>query len=159
MARTPQGLLDPYLKTAREPARDARAQVKAVANPASAKRSAFFAPGTKVPKVPAGLQKVKRPEGTLITNSPRHAAAFAAPAALNEAHLAPLLGYPESKRQAMASGAPHVVQGRSPAGAVVHESLASPGRMGAALGAASAAVPGGSVVITSPAAALARRKR
>ena len=76
---------------------------------------------------------------------------------MTDGHLAKQLGYPESKRQAIASGAPRVVQGRTPSGAVAHESVASPAGTRAAVRAAAAAVPGGRVVVTSPLAALFRR--
>ena len=150
-------MVDPFMKTTREPARDTRAQVAAVKNPASAKQSAFIAKGTVVPKA-TGLLKVKRPEGTLLTKNPAHAATFAAPGPLTSGRVAPVLGYPETKRQAIASGRPLVVQGRTPGGAVAHESLASPGGLLAAALAAKAAVPKGSVKVLTPQAVQTRRK-
>ena len=159
----PVGLLDAaMMRTTREPPRDVRAQVRAVANPASAKQAAFVAKGTAVPKkLPPGLAKVTRPAGTLVTNSPAHAAAFARAPLVTPSTLAPLLGYPESKGAAIAraGGKPVVVQGRAPSGAVAHESVASPGPgvLAAALS-AKAAVPGGKVVVTTPEAVQARRK-
>lgn len=161
------------MKTTREPKRDVAAQVAAVADPASAKRAAFMAKGTKVPaRLPAGTAKISRPEGTLVTNSPVHAAAFAAPGPLGP-RMPGLLGYPESKGSAIvgnviargtpvvgnviARGTPVVVQGRK-GNAVVHESLASPRGLLAAGLAAKAAVPKGRVVVTTPAAVQARRK-
>jgi hypothetical protein len=154
MARKSQGLLG----TLPEPVADVAAQIGAVADPRSPKTSAFMAKGTKVPRtLPAGLVKATRPEGTLVTNSPAQAKQFAKARTVTEGHLAKQLGYPESKRQAIASGAPRVVQGRTPSGAVAHESVASPGGVGAAARAAAKAVPGGRVVVTSPLAALFRR--
>lgn len=145
------------MRTTKEPARDVKAQVAAVADPASAKRAAFMAKGTAVPKrLPAGTAKISRPEGTLVTNSPAHAAAFAAPGPLGP-RMPGLLGYPESKGAAIASGAPLVVQGRK-GNAVAHESVASPRGLLAAALAAKAAVPRGKVVVTTPAAVQARRK-
>jgi hypothetical protein len=146
------------MRTTREPTRDTRAQVAAVLDPASAKQAAFMAKGTKVPPVPVGLLKVKRPEGTLVTRSPSHAVAFAAPRQLTTNVMAPLLGYPESKPAAIASGNPLVVQGRTRRGAVAHESVASPGGLLAAALAAKAAVPGGRVKVLTPQAMQARRK-
>jgi hypothetical protein len=147
------------MTTTREPARDVRAQVAAVASPASAKQAAFIAKGTPVPATP-GMLKVKRPEGTLVTKSPAHAAAFAAQKRLIPAAMAPLLGYPESKGAAIAAsgGKPLVVQGRTPKGAVAHESVASPGGLLDAALAAKAAVPAGKVKVMTPEQVLARRK-
>jgi hypothetical protein len=154
MARKPQGLLG----TLPEPVADVAAQIGAVADPRSPKTSAFMAKGTKVPRtLPPGLVKATRPEGTLVTNSPAQAKQFAKARTVTDGHLAKQLGYPESKRQAIASGAPRVVQGRTPSGAVAHESVASPGGVPAAARAAARAVPGGRVVVTSPLAALFRR--
>ena len=149
------------MRTTREPKRDVAAQVKAVANPASAKQAAFVARGTPVPaKLPPGVAKVKRPEGTLLTNSPAHAATFSRAPLVTPSTMAPLLGYPESKGRAIAAsgGKPVVVQGRTPGGAVAHESVASPPGLLAAALAAKAAVPGGKVRVMTPQAALARRK-
>jgi hypothetical protein len=157
MARKPtQGLLG----TLPEPVADVAAQIAAVADPRSAKTSAFMAKGTKLPRsLPAGLVKATRPEGTLVTNSPAQAKQFKA-RTLTDGHLAKQLGYPESKRHALAaSGAQRavLVQGRTPSGAVAHESVASPAGVRAAAKAAAKAVPGGHVVVTSPLAALFRR--
>jgi hypothetical protein len=153
MARKP-GLLG----TLPEPVADVAAQIGAVADPRSPKSSAFMAKGTKVPStLPPGLVKATRPEGTLVTNSPQQAKQFTK-GKMTEAAMAKQLGYPESKRHAIASGAaPRVVQGRTPSGAVAHESVASPGGVPAAARAAARAVPGGRVVVTSPLAALFRR--
>jgi hypothetical protein len=141
-----------------EPASDVAAQIGAVADPRSAKTAAFVAKGSNVPRaLPPGLVKATRPEGTLVTNSPQQARQFAKAKVVNDAHMAKQLGYPETKRQAIASGAPRAVQGRTPSGAVAHESLASPAGIPAAARAAAAAVPGGKVVVTSPLAALFRR--
>ena len=157
MARKPQGLLG----TLPEPVADVAAQIGAVADPRSPKTSAFMAKGTKVPRtLPPGLVKATRPEGTLVTNSPAQAKQFAKARTVTDGHLAKQLGYPESKRHALASSGAlnaRVVQGRTPSGAVAHESVASPAGTRAAVRAAAAAVPGGRVVVTSPLAALFRR--
>jgi hypothetical protein len=154
MARKSQGLLG----TLPEPVADVAAQIGAVADPRSPKTSAFIAKGTKVPRtLPPGVTKASRPEGTLVTSKPQQAKQFAKARAVTDVGMARQLGYPESKRQAIASGAPRVVQGRTPSGAVAHESVASPGGVRAAVRAARAAVPSGRVVVTSPLAALFRR--
>jgi hypothetical protein len=154
MARKQQGLLG----TLPEPVADVAAQIGAVADPRSPKSSAFMAKGTKVPRtLPAGLVKATRPEGTLVTKSPAQAKQFAKAKTVTDAGMARQLGYPESKRQAIASGAPRVVQGRTPSGAVAHESVASPAGVPAAARAAARAVPGGRVAVMSPLAALFRR--
>ena len=141
--------MHPGMTTMPEPAQDVRAQLEAVANPASAKHAAFLANGTPVPKTPPGMLRVQRPEGTLVTNSPAHAAAFKALPDLTQDAMASLLGYLETKQQAAARGNPVVVQGRTPGGAVAHESAASSqGLLGAAVNAA-AAVPGGTVHVPS----------
>ena len=140
------------MKTTKEPKVDTRAQIAAVKDPKSAKNAAFFAKGTPVPKIPTGLLATRRPEGTIVSKTP-----VAAPRNLTGGAMAGLLGYPETKAQAIRSGAPAVVQGRTKAGAVAHESLASPAGIPAAVVAARAAVPKGKVVITTPLAMQARR--
>ena len=153
MARKP-GLLG----TLPEPVADVAAQIGAVADPRSPKTSAFMAKGTKVPRtMPPGLVKATRPEGTLVTNQPQQARQFAKAKAVTDAGMARQLGYPETKGRAIASLAPRVVQGRTPSGAVAHESLASPAGVPAAARAAARAVPGGHVAVMSPLAALFRR--
>jgi hypothetical protein len=144
-----------------EPDADTRAQVAAVANPASAKDAAFFARGTPVPKVPAGLHRIDRPEGTLVTNHGGKAARFANAPVLHDRLLAELLGHQESKSdvrdKVLRGQMPVVVQGVTPKGAVAHESVASPSGVHQAAMQARAAVPQGSINITSLAAALRRR--
>jgi len=142
-----------FMKTTKEPKADTKAQIAAVNDPKSAKNAAFFAKGTPVPKIPAGLLATRRPEGTIVSKTP-----VAAPKNLTSGAMAGLLGYPETKARAIRSGAPVVVQGRTSKGAVAHESLASPAGIPAAVAAARAAVPKGKVVITTPLAVLARRK-
>jgi hypothetical protein len=158
MARKPApGLLG----TLPEPVADVAAQVAAVTDPRSAKTSAYMAKGTKLPpSLPPGLVKATRREGTLVTNNPQQARQFAKARTLTDGHLAKQLGYPESKRHALASSGAQravLVQGRTPSGAVAHESVASPAGVRAAAKAAAAAVPGGRVVVTSPLEALFRR--
>lgn len=138
-----------------EPPRDAVAQLAAVAHPGNPKSAAFFARGTAVPRVPAHLHSVSRPEGTLVTNNPAKAAAFRTAPVLHDRLMAQLLDYPETKAAAAASGAPVVVQGLTPSGAVAHEMAASPAGLAAALRQAAAVAPG--VRVVSPHRAIARR--
>lgn len=109
-----------------EPFRDAKAQVAAVADPRNPKHTAFLAAGTRLPMMPGHLHAVHRPEGTLVTSVPAHAHAFATAPRIHNGLMQGLLGLVEHKSQAVRSGAPQVVQGVNPRGAVVHEQLASP---------------------------------
>src|SRR5215471_12087072 len=89
-------LMPGLLGTLPEPPEDMRAQLAAVADPMSGKNAAFFPPGTNVPRVPRGLHRVDRPEGTLVTNRPGKAMHFATTPRLTDTHLAGLLGHPQS---------------------------------------------------------------
>lgn len=140
-----------------EPSGDILAQIAAVADPGSAKDAAFLVRGAALPKMPAHLLQVSRPEGTLITSNPTKAALFRQTPALHDVVMAHLLGYPETKQQAAAAGAPVMVQGVTPGGAVAHESAASLPGLAAAVRQAQSSVPQGHVRITTPALALARR--
>lgn len=140
-----------------EPERDIAAQIAAVANPASAKHAAFMAAGTPVGAVPKGMWCVQRKEGTLITDSPSHAAAFRWSRRLTDGLMARLLGYPETKAEALQGARPVVVQAME-GSAVAYECVTSPGGLTAAMRAARAAVPGARIRITTPEEALARRR-
>lgn len=140
-----------------EPLRDTAAQIAAVADPRNPKGAAFFARGTPVPQVPGHLHSVTRPEGTLVTNNQAKARAFQSAPVLHDALMARLLDYPESKAAVAASGAPAVVQGITPSGAVAHEAAASPAGLLAALQQARSVVPGGSARVVTPGAAVGRR--
>ena len=116
-----------------EPARDARAQVAAVADPRNPKHTAFLTAGTKLPALlPSHLHTVHRPEGTLVTSVPAHAHAFATAPVLHNGLMQRLMGYQQHKSEAVRSGAPQVVQGVTRRGDVVHEELASPAAVPAA---------------------------
>jgi hypothetical protein len=138
-----------------EPARDAKAQVAAVADPRNPKHTAFLAAGTKLPNIPPNVRAVHRPEGSLVTTVPAHAHAFATAPRIHNGLMQQLLGYPEHKAAAVRSGAPQVVQGVNKRGDVVHEMLASP--QGVAAAARQAKDIAGSARVTSMAQALQRR--
>lgn len=141
--------------TTPEPPADIHAQVKALADPNNPKDAVFIAPGTEVPAAPEHAEVVQRPEGTLLTDNPAKATAFRDAPAVDDAMLAQLLEYPETKEQAVASGEPAVVQGVNHAGDVVAESLASPEGVPAAEAAAASQAP--DVRVVSPEQAQARR--
>src|SRR6185312_17099412 len=124
-----------------EPDADIRAQIGAMFDPRSAKDSVFIA---------------RRPEGTLFTTHPLKAQHFAR-GGMDDASMAGILGYPETKADAMRSGAPRVVQGISPQGHVVIDMAASPNGEWAARNVAAQHVPGGIVRAVPVAHALARR--
>src|SRR5262245_39709783 len=129
----------------REPAGDIAAQIAAVADPRSKKDAAFVVCGQSVPSVPAGVLAVSRPEGMLVTTNPAKAHALKSADVLHDGMMANLLGYPETKAQAGASGAPVMVQGVAKGGGVAHESAASLAGLADAIRAAQAAVPDGKV--------------
>ena len=66
-----------------------------------------------------GVLAYERPEGTLLTTDVRKARTFADARSVDDTLMARLLGYPETKSDVLATGAPHVVQGRDAAGNVV----------------------------------------
>jgi hypothetical protein len=151
--------MDPQLVTAPEPARDIRAQLRAVLDPRSGKQSAFLANGTPLPDyVPEGLTIVQRPEGTLVTTDSGHANTFARVKHLTAEVVAALLGYPQTKREALRDGAPVVVQARV-RGAVVWETVASGPGIPAAVAAALQAVPNARIRVMTAETALRRRRR
>jgi hypothetical protein len=120
----------------------------------------FLPPGSAVPRVAAPVQKVARPEGTLLTTSPQKAAAFAGARQVGDPLVAGLLGYPETKRQALASGNPRIVQAEDRAGRPIHQMAASPAGTPAALRAAAAQVPkGGRVRVATPLQTVVNRLR
>jgi len=144
-----------------EPTADAKAQVAAVADPRSSKDAAFFPRGHAVPKVPAGLIRVDRPEGTLVTNHGGNAAQFQHAPILHDRMMADMLGYQDSKPDIMrglAGGVvPTVVQGVTPKGAVAHEEAVGPRNLMQAVNTARAATPGGRVRAITLRDAIARR--
>lgn len=141
----------------REPTNDVAAQIAAVADPRSAKDAAFLVRGTTLPAIPSHLLAVSRPEGMLVTSNPNKAALFRRSTGIHDALMAHLLGYPETKAQAASGGAPVMVQGVMPGGAVAHESAASLPGLATAIRQAQAAVPMGRVRVTTPLESLTRR--
>ena len=136
-----------------EPAGDVQAQVNAVADPNNPKDAAFIAQGTPAPEqMPQGVQTASRPEGTLVTTDPDKAAAFANGPHTDE-KMADLLNYQEPK----SAETTVAVQGKDAQGNVVHEEAVSPKNVEAAKETAKAAAPGGTVEVTTPEAAIARR--
>ena len=156
--RPEQTALDELKPTEPEPPRDVAAQVAAVADPRNPKDAAFVSPGNESaipPALPPGVEEVPRAEGTLLTRNPNKAAEFQAAPTVNDETMAGLLGYPETKEEAAASGNPAVVQGMNAAGDVVTESVASSEGIPAAQEAAAERAP--NVQVVSPQDALARR--
>jgi len=136
------GLLDPD-GTLPEPAEDLAAQLAAVADPSNPKDAMFAADGG------AG--------GAFITSNPAKLEAFAR-GPITDGAMARLLGYPESKRAALAAGGRlRVLQALDPAGAVVHEHAVSEAASPAAARRAAAMVPGGKVRFVTLQQAVARR--
>lgn len=147
---------DGFVVSTPEPARDMAAQVQAMTDPSSPRDAVFIAKGTAMPTVPAGVMVVPRASGTLLTTNQEKATLFRR-GTVDDAKLASILGFPETKEAAIASGNPQVVQGVTAEGAVAHESLASQGGVQLAATQAAANVPGGAVRVVTPEAAQARR--
>jgi hypothetical protein len=138
---------------------DIKAQVKALGDPENPKDAVYVPKGTPMPRrIPDGVTRVMRPEGTLLTNNPAKAALFRRTDAVNDTVLAHILSYPETKDQAAASSAPRVIQGKDADGNVVYEAAVSPqGEDAARTVAAAQVLPHGSVEATTPEDAVARR--
>ena len=144
--------------TTTEPPADIRAQIDALADPENPKDAVFIAKGTPAPTdLPSHIIVAERPEGTLLTDNPSKAARFKVASPLTDDTLAGLLGYPETKAEAIASGDPQVVQAVNADGAVVGETLVSPGNVQAAEDALKPQVPDGEVRVVSPDEAQHRR--
>ena len=157
----PEEQAAPVAQTTREPSGDIAAQLKALADPANPKDAMFVAAGTPMPaQVPADVHVVPSANGTLLTTNPAKAAAFleaSKSGTLTDALVGRLLGIPETKAEAAASGKPAAVQGTDQAGSVVAEAGASPEGIPAAAQAIAPQVPGGSVRVTTPEDVQARR--
>lgn len=156
---TPEPVVTPEVTpTTPEPPSDISAQVAALVDRKNPKDAVFVAAGNEsaIPdKLPKRIEVVRRPEGVLLTDNKDKAAAFRDAEKLDDASLAQLLGYPETKQEAVASGNPAVVQGTDPVGNVVAETLASPEGVPAAEAAVAAQAP--DVHVTTPEDAQARR--
>lgn len=148
-------------QTVPERPEDIKAQVQALLDPDSTKDAVFVPKGTRMPNLgkalPDGVRKIVRPEGTLLTTNTAKAALFRKTPDLNDTVMAHILGYPETRPQAAASGQPRVVQARNPEGNIVAEMAASPEGETAARAAAAAQAPGGRVETTTPEQAVAER--
>jgi len=111
-----------------EPAGDIAAQVEGLLDPASARDAVFVAAGNEaaIPaSLPRNVRRVTREGvGTLLTTNPTKAKRFRAPG-LTDTALQQIIGYSESKADALRSGEePVVVQARTRRG-VAAEQLAS----------------------------------
>lgn len=145
-----------------EPVADVVAQINAALDPLHPKPAAFVVPGNVVPgRLPPSAHVVSRPEGTLITLDAALAAQFAAGA--DDATMAAVLGYPESKLDVIRNCAGDcaralAVQARDAEGNVVSEALCSPSGLSRTVAVMSAHVPaGGQLKILTPTAGIERR--
>ncbi|MDE2105396.1 MAG: hypothetical protein KGL39_49675, partial [Patescibacteria group bacterium] len=147
--------------TTPEPASDIRAPIAAMADPDHPKDSVFVAAGNEgaIPEnLPPGVRKVSRTEGTLLTTDSAKADEYKAAGEITDIQLARLLGYPEPKAAALASGTPVAVQAKDAEGNVIQEMVSSPQGLPAAVAAARQQTPeGGQVAVVSPIEAQARR--
>lgn len=150
-----------------EPPGDIRAQLAAVLDPEHPKRACFMVPADAANlTLPeggiAGFIVAERAEGVLLTVDRHRAEMFKASA--DDANMAAILGYPESK-DVTAQRCPRpvserarAVQARDPAGHVVTEAFCSPVAFLATCAEMARHVPaGGRLVILSPTASIARR--
>jgi len=144
-----------------EPASDIAAQIDAMHDPDNPKDAVFVAAGNEsaIPrKLPKGTLAIHDPAGTLLTTNPDKLRAFADGPVTDEL-LAKLLGYPETKADAIGSGEPVVVQGKTPGGDVVAATATSPERAPEAVQAIGAQTPeGGQVETVSPVEAQRERQ-
>lgn len=138
-------------QTTQEPQSDILAQINAVADPANPKDAVFVAKGTAVPQdLPADIQVVERPEGTLLTNNPQKAQVYGETQHLTDDMMAQILGLPQSKTEVLNSGTEAgVVQARDVQGNVVNEAVTD--GSGANEQAIGTTVPeGGTLTTTTP---------
>lgn len=138
--------------TTPEPRSDIQAQIDAMADPKNSKDAVFVAAGNEgaaPAQLPKGTLSSRRPEGMFFTTNPRKLKAFNE-GPLTDEKLAGLLGYPETKADAIASGQTVVVEAKNPDGDVVASTLASPAGIDAAKVALEPQVPeGGKVEVIS----------
>jgi hypothetical protein len=153
----------PVFQTTPEPAKDIAAQVGALNDPTSTKDAVFVAAGNEaaVPaQLPENAEVVTRPEGTLITTNPDKAAAFEGAENLTDEDVGALLGYPDTKTNAAASGAATVIEGRDKDGNVVSQAVTSPEKAAETAAVVDAQTPAaGSVAETTPQAVLDERAK
>lgn len=140
---------------------DIAAQIKAMSDPANPKDTVFVATGNEsaIPeKLPQGVMKAQRPEGTLLTTSQGKFDEFTSAYALADSDIARLLGIPETKETAMAGQNQRIVQAKDAQGNVVAGAVTSDNGQGANEAAVAAqAPPGGTVETVTPEAAQAER--
>lgn len=148
-----------------EPAEDINAQIDAMLDPESGRDSVFVAVGNEdvltdevMGMLPDGVIEVRRNQGTLLTTNPEKAQKFRT-RRLTDRAIANLIGYSESKADAIAPGeAPAVVQAVTKTGAVAAEQVTSrKGVKRAAAAVANLAPADAQVVETTPEAAQERR--
>lgn len=145
-----------------EPPQDVEAQVLALTDPESGRDAVFLAPGSRPPaNLPEGVTRVVRAGiGTLLTTNPAKAREFRTKQ-LTDRKIQQILGYSESKADAIRSGEePVVVQARTPSGAVAAEQITSRRGVPKAKKAVAKLGPkGAKVVETSVQKAQARREQ
>ena len=148
------------MQTLPEPICDLLAQLNAVVDPSHPKASMFIAASNEDADFdpPEDCYYAQRGEGVLITRHKDAAERFMA-ADLTDDGIGEILGYPQPKSEAVASGDVVAIQARDGSGHVITEAAISRSRLADALPMfARHAGPGGKVWIGSPVEALARRE-
>lgn len=148
----------PVPQTTPEPAADIAAQLIAMLSPGSTKDAVWVPKGSPLPpgKMPKVITVVTTPQGTLLTVNPAKAQ-LARQGKLTDAKLAKILDYTETKAEAVASGAPVVVQAKDTKGNDVASTVSSPGRTQKAAAEMRRQAPEATVTVTTPEAAQADR--
>lgn len=130
-------------------------------DPRTTKDAVFVAAGNEsaIPHdLPANVIPVRRAEGTLLTTDRAKAETFQRAPAVDDAMLARMLGYPETKANARAGGGTRVVQARDSDGNVAAEAVTSGARAGETAAALQQqAQPGSRIVSLTPEETQARR--
>jgi hypothetical protein len=137
--------------SSREPACDILAQIRVLLDPSHPKDAIFIAAGNEgeVPdRLDLSITVVFRPEGSLLTINRVKAQLFQSKQYLADADLAEILGYPENKVDAVASGAPIAIQARDRNGNVVFDAITSPAMADATAWAIGAQVPAGGTLVS-----------
>lgn len=139
---------------------DIDAQLEALFDPDHPKRAVFLARDNDLGqrKIPPHIFVERRPEGTLLTNSPAIADIYKNLEMVTDDDLAVILGYPESKTDVMRAEYGVVVQAFDAKDRVVFEAAASPMGVNATVSSAIDQMPvGGRIEVTTIERALARR--
>jgi hypothetical protein len=143
----------PVVPTTPEPRSDIAAQITAMHDPDNPKDSVFVAAGNgdALPrKLPQGTLVAHADAGTFLTTDPGKLAAFNQGPVTDE-KIAALLGYPQSKGDALTAGEPIVVQAANSEGDVVAQAAVSPDKVPEAKETMAAQTPpGGQVEIKEP---------